>query len=55
VQWTSLAEVDPFVQTSAGRSSLRVSDLLQLAALTGQLKATLKTVRGKRAAPKSVK
>jgi hypothetical protein len=55
VQWTSLAEVDPFVQTSAGRSSLRVSDLLQLAALVGQLKATLKSVRGKRTGAKSDK
>jgi hypothetical protein len=52
VQWTSLAEVDPFVQTSAGRSSLRVSDLLQLAALIGQLKATLTPARGKRAGRK---
>lgn len=53
VQWTSLAEVDAFVQTSAGRSSLRVSDLLQLAALIGQLKAALKPARGKRAGRKS--
>ena len=29
-QWTSAAEVDLFVLTSAGRSSLRVSDLLEL-------------------------
>ncbi len=55
VQWTSLAEMDLFVQTSAGRSSLRVSDLLQLVALIAQLKATLKPARSKRAGPKSVK
>ena len=35
-QWTSLAEVDPFVLTAAGRSSLRLQDLLQLAALIAQ-------------------
>jgi hypothetical protein len=29
-QWTSAAEVDLFVLTSAGRSCLRVSDLLAL-------------------------
>ncbi len=53
VQWTSLAEVDPFVQISAGRSSLRVSDLLQLAVLIGQLNAALKPVGGKRSKRKT--
>lgn len=48
VQWTSLAEIDPFVQAAAGRSSLRVPDLLQLAALVGQLKAALKPTGAKR-------
>jgi hypothetical protein len=47
-QWTSMAVVDAFVQTSAGRSSLRVSDLLQLAALIGQYKSTLKSKRSTR-------
>lgn len=43
VQWTSMAALDAFVQTSAGRSSLRVSDLLQLAALIGRYKSALKS------------
>jgi len=34
--WTSLAPSDAFVATAAGRSSLRVEDLLQLAALVEQ-------------------
>ena len=48
VQWTSLAQVDPFVQVSAGRSRLRVSDLLQLAALVDRLEAAPKPASGKR-------
>jgi hypothetical protein len=31
--WTSLAQIDPFVSISAGRSVFRVSDLLELARL----------------------
>jgi Family of unknown function (DUF5372) len=45
-QWTSAADSDAFVVIAAGRSSLRVSDLLQLAADIEQLKAT--TMAGKR-------
>jgi Family of unknown function (DUF5372) len=53
--WTSLGPADAFVSISAGRSNLRVSDLLQLAALIGQLKAALKPVTGKRAGRQCVK
>ncbi|WP_207911269.1 DUF5372 family protein, partial [Roseateles saccharophilus] len=38
-QWTSAAEVDLFVLTSAGRSSLRVSDLLELVGMVEQHRA----------------
>jgi Family of unknown function (DUF5372) len=47
-QWTSAADVDPFVVTSAGRSSLRVGDLLQLVALIERLQASMKTSKPKR-------
>jgi Family of unknown function (DUF5372) len=47
-QWTSAADVDPFVLTSAGRSSLRVPDLLQLVALIKQLRATARTNKPRR-------
>jgi len=36
-QWTSVADADPFVSVSAGRSSLHVRDLLQLVALIARL------------------
>ena len=52
-QWTSMAAVDAFVQTSAGRSSLRVSDLLQLAVLIAQCKSTLKSKRSTRLGEKA--
>lgn len=45
--WTSLGAADAFVSISAGRSSLRVSDLLQLASLIGQLEAALESASGK--------
>jgi uncharacterized protein DUF5372 len=35
--WTNLAPVDPFVSLSAGRSTFRVSDLLELARLLASL------------------
>ncbi len=41
-QWTSVADVDAFVLTSAGRSSLRVEDLLQLVALIERVRASMK-------------
>jgi hypothetical protein len=47
-QWTSLAAVDAFVMTSAGRSSLRVADLLQLVALIEQQKNALRSKSSKR-------
>ena len=47
-QWTSLAAVDAFVTTSAGRSSLRVADLLQLVALIDQQKNALSSKKPKR-------
>jgi hypothetical protein len=47
-QWTSLAEVDAFVQVSAGRSSPRVADLLQLAALITRVNAAIKPERPQR-------
>jgi hypothetical protein len=47
-QWTSLAAVDAFVQTSAGRSSLRVADLLQLVALIEQPGDARRSKRSKR-------
>jgi hypothetical protein len=42
-QWTSVADVDLFVLTSAGRSHLRVDDLLQLVALIKQHRAAART------------
>ena len=47
-QWTSLAAVDAFVMTAAGRSSLRVADLLELVALIEQRKNALRSERPKR-------
>ena len=47
-QWTSVADVDTFVLTSAGRSSLRVDDLLQLVALIEGVRASIKTSKPKR-------
>jgi hypothetical protein len=44
-QWTSAAEADLFVLTSAGRSSLRVSDLLVLAGLIEQHRAAVKACK----------
>lgn len=41
-QWTSLAAADAFVMTSAGRSSLRVEDLLQLVVLVEQQRSALR-------------
>lgn len=35
--WTDVARVDPFVTVAAGRSSLRVEDLLELADLIEHL------------------
>ena len=46
--WTSAAEADLFVLTSAGRSSLRVSDLLQLVALIEQHRAAARASKSKR-------
>lgn len=47
-QWTSVAEVDLFVLTSAGRSSLRVSDLLELVGLVEQYRAATKSRKPRR-------
>jgi hypothetical protein len=47
-QWTSLAAADAFVMTSAGRSSLRVEDLLQLVVLVEQQRSALRPKRLKR-------
>lgn len=47
-QWTSLAAADAFVLTSAGRSSLRVEDLLQLVVLVEQRGSALRPKRLKR-------
>jgi Family of unknown function (DUF5372) len=44
-QWTSAAEADLFVLTSAGRSSLRVSDLLVRAGLIEQYRAAVKACK----------
>jgi Family of unknown function (DUF5372) len=35
--WTDVAEPDPFVTLAAGRAHCRVSDLLRLATLIGQV------------------
>ncbi len=37
--WTDVADVDPFVVMSDGRSPFRVADLLDLADLADQLRA----------------
>jgi hypothetical protein len=37
--WTDASELDPFVVVAAGRSALRVADLLDLAALLDGLRA----------------
>ena len=47
-QWTSAAEVDLFVLTSAGRSSLRVSDLLELVGVVEQHRAAAKACKSRR-------
>jgi Family of unknown function (DUF5372) len=47
-QWTSAAEADLFVVTSAGRSSLRVSDLLELVGVIEQHRATAKACKPRR-------
>jgi hypothetical protein len=47
-QWTSAAEADLFVLTSAGRSSLRVSDLLELVVVIEQHRAAAKVRKPKR-------
>jgi hypothetical protein len=39
--WTDVADVDPFVVMSAGRSPFRVADLLDLADLVRQLQARI--------------
>jgi hypothetical protein len=50
VQWTSAAEVDLFVSISAGRSSLRVSDLLALVHMVDQHRAATKASKPSRKA-----
>ena len=47
-QWTSATEVDLFVLTSAGRSSLRVSDLLELVGVIEQHRAAAKAFKSRR-------
>jgi hypothetical protein len=47
-QWTSAVEVDLFVLTSAGRSSLRVSDLLELVGVIEQHRAAAKACKPRR-------
>jgi hypothetical protein len=54
-QWTSLAAVDAFVLTSAGRSSLHVADLLQLVALIEQQRNVLRSKKSKASAAGCVK
>ena len=44
-QWTSLAAADAFVMISAGRSSLRVEDLLQLVGLVEQQRSASRPKR----------
>jgi hypothetical protein len=43
--WTSLAEQDAFAQASAGRSWLRIDDLLKLAALLNEVRRTPRAKR----------
>jgi hypothetical protein len=38
-EWTSLAQPDPFVTASDGRSALRVADLIDLLSLVARLRA----------------
>jgi hypothetical protein len=47
-QWTSLGAADAFVSISAGRSSLRMQDLLQLVALVERVRDTQRTRKSKR-------
>ena len=47
-QWTSLGAADAFVSISAGRSSLRVQDLLQLVALIERVRDTHRAKKSKR-------
>lgn len=35
--WTNLAQIDPFVSLSAGRSAFRVTDLLELTRLLASM------------------
>ena len=39
LQWTSLAPVDVFVEIAAGRCAFRLTDLLALRALLGDLRS----------------
>ena len=48
-QWTSLAAADAFVSISAGRSSLRMQDLLQMVALVEQIRGVQGSKKPKRA------
>ena len=50
-QWTSAAEANLFVLTSAGRSCLRVSDLLQLVDVIEQNRAAAGVRKPKRKPP----
>ena len=52
-QWTSVAEGDLFVLTSAGRSSLRVSDLLVLVGVIEQHRAAAKAIKPRRSGSSS--
>ncbi len=47
LQWTSLAPVDPFVAINAGRSHLRIQELLQLVQVVQRLDAACRARRGK--------
>ena len=49
-QWTSAGEADLFVLTSAGRSCLRVSDLLQLVDVIEQNRAAARACKPRRKA-----
>ena len=51
-QWTSLASADAFVAIAAGRSSLRVEDLLKLIALIEQQLGKRTKYQGKRVSSK---
>jgi len=48
-QWTSLGAADAFVSISAGRSSLRMQDLLQMVALVERLRDRQGSKKSKRA------